>query len=298
MRLLKSLVIGLVLVPSLLYGQGVSTSASYLKVPVSARASALGDGTVADAGQISSWALNPANLFAGVGRSVTISHAQWIQEIQSEFVGLRIPLAKGTAGFALSTSAVPGIEVREKPGPAIGTFTARSASLQIGYATEAFSNLSVGLTAKYMYEKLYVDDAAGYGLDAGILYRMPIADLDLAASVTNLGSLTAYRSERSDLPAFARTGVTYQLEVDEFTARISASFAAGLQNSETHLAGSVEGAYKDFLAIRIGYQTGFESRGISAGFGVTYEFLTFDYGYLPFSYGFGGAHILSLGIEF
>jgi len=288
----------MILLPRLLHGQGTSISSSYLKVPLSARASALGDGTVADANQLSSWALNPANLFAGSRRSVTISHAQWVQDIQSEFLGLQLPFSQGTFGLAVSTSAVPGIEVREKPGPAIGTFTARFASFQVGYATEPISNLSAGLTAKYMYEKLYIDDVAGYAFDAGVLYRTPIAGLEIAASVTNLGSLTAFRTERPELPSFARTGATYRFEIDDFAARLSVASAVGLQHSETHFSGSVEGVYRGSLAIRIGYQTGFESRGLSTGLGVAYEFLTFDYGYLPFSYGFGGAHILSLGIGF
>lgn len=278
--------------------QGSSPALSQLKMPNNARASALGEGTVSDAGQLSSWSLNPANLYAKDARSLTLTHVQWIQDIQSEFIGVRFPLAKGSAALAVSANAIPGIEIREKPGPAIGTFTARFASLEAGFAADVWENFSAGVTAKYLYQKLYLDDAVGFGIDLGILYQTPIAGLQVAAAVTNSGRVEQFRGERSDLPTFARVGAAYHIGVDDFHFRISASSASSLQNSENHIAGSFEGLYKEFLAIRTGYQTGYDSHSVTAGIGIVYEFLALDYGYVPFTYGFGGAHLLSLGFQF
>lgn len=282
----------------LLHGQGSSSSLSQLKTPTSARASSLGESTVSDAGQFSSWPLNPANLYAKDARSLSLTHVQWIQDIQSEFIGVRFPLAKGSAALAVSTNSIPGIEIRETPGPAVGTFTARFAAIEAGYATSVWENFSAGVTAKYLYEKLYLDDAVGFGIDLGILYQTPIAGLQIAAAVTNTGSLEQFRGERSDLPAFARVGAAYHLGVDDFRFRFSVSSACSLQGSENHLGSSIEGLYKDFLAIRLGYQTGYDARGLTAGAGIVYEFLTLDYAYVPFTYGFGSAHLLTLGFQF
>ncbi len=298
MRFLSVLFIAASFVPILLNGQGSSPALSQLRIPISARASALGDGTVADAGQFSSWSLNPANLLSNGVRSLTLTHVQWVQDIQSEFVGLRFPLANGSAGLAVSTNAVPGIEIREKPGPALGTFTARFATIEAGYATSLIENFSAGFTAKYLYEKLYVDDAVGFGLNLGILYHTPIAGLQVAASITNSGSMEAFRGERSDLPTFARVGATFDLGAVDFRFRISAASASSLEESENHLSGSLEGLYRNFLAVRLGYQTGYDSYGTSAGLGIVYEFVALDYGYVPFTYGFGSAHLLSLGFQF
>ena len=298
MKFLSTLLSGAILVPNLLNGQGSTPALSQLKIPVSARASALGQGTVSDAGHFSSWSLNPANLLANEGRSLTLTHVQWIQDIQSEFVGVRFPLASGSAGFAVSTNAVPGIEIREKPGAAIGSFTARFASIEAGYATGAFENFSAGFTARYLCEKLYLDDAVGFGVDIGILYHAPIDGLQVGASVTNIGSMEAFRRDKSDLPTFARIGAAYDLGTGDIRFRISAASATGLEASESHLGGSLEGLYRDFLAVRFGYQSGYESHRISAGLGIKYEFVTLDYGYVPFTYGFGSAHLLSLGFQF
>lgn len=298
MKFLSTLLVAAFLVPCILNGQGSSPALSQLKIPTNARSSALGEGTVSDAGQFSSWSLNPANLYEAGARSLTMTHVQWIQDIQSEFIGVRFPLAHGSAAFAVSTNSIPGIELREKPGPAIGTFTARFASLEAGYATTVFENFSAGLTAKYLYQKIYLDDAVGLGIDLGILYRTPITGLQVAAAVTNSGSLEQFRGERSDLPSFARVGATYQFGIDNFDFRLSAASASSLEGSENHVGGSLEGAYSGFLAVRFGYQTGYESRSMTAGVGIVYEFLTLDYGFVPFTYGFGGAHLLSLSFQF
>jgi hypothetical protein len=298
MKFPKILLVGTLLVPYLMTAQGSSPALSQLKIPLNARASALCDGTVADAGQFSSWLLNPANLYAQNARSLTMTHVQWIQDIRSEFIGARFPLGKGSAALAISTNSVPEIEVREKPGPPIGTFTARFVAFEAGYAMRLVENISAGVTIKYLYQKLYVDDAAGLGADIGFHYQTPISGLEVAAAVTNAGSLEQFRGERSDLPSFARIGATYQIGADDLRFRISASSASSLQGSENHMGASIEGSYDGFLMVRIGYQSGYDSRGFAAGAGVVYEFLALDYGYIPFSYGFGGAHVLSLGFQF
>src|SRR3989337_3024407 len=107
---MKSLLLlssGLIFISCLSYAQGSSPALSQLKVPVNARAGALGEGTVSDAGQFSSWSLNPANLYAKDARSLTLTHVQWIQDIQTEFIGVRFPLAKGSAALAVSTNSIP-----------------------------------------------------------------------------------------------------------------------------------------------------------------------------------------------
>ena len=298
MKFLSILTVAAFLLPCSLNGQGSSPALTQLKIPVNARGSALGDGTVADAGQFSSWSLNPANLYEQGARSLTLTHVQWIQDIQSEFIGVRFPVGNGSVALAISTNSVPEIEVREKPGPAIGTFTARFATLEAGYAVSLFENVSAGVTAKYLYQKLYLDDAVGIGVDFGILYHTPISGLQVAAAVTNSGSLEQFRGERSDLPSFARIGATYQFDLDDFRFRLSAASASSLQASENHLGGSLEGSYDGFLVVRLGYLTGYDSRSIATGVGIVYEFLSLDYGYVPFSYGFGGAHLLSLSFQF
>jgi hypothetical protein len=281
-----------------LFAQGASTSSSQLKIPLDARSAALSEANVADAGQVSSWLLNPSNLYTRGSLTVALTHVQWIQDIQSEFLAAQIPMSLGTIGIAVSTNSVPGIEVRDIPGPAIETFSARFATLQVGFAGEVIQSVSFGLSAKYLYEKLYTDDATGFGVDVGMVYHTPIAGLQAAVSVTNAGSLEQFRRERSDLPTFFRGGATYAFSLDDLAFAASAALSNNLQYTENHLLGSLETTYNDRVSVRVGYASGYDSRGLTAGLGIRYEFLQLNYAFVPFSLGLGDAHLFSLGFQF
>jgi len=291
------LIIFVMVLSNSLFAQGTSTSSSQLKIPLDARSAALSEANVADAGQVSSWLLNPSNLYTRGSLTVALTHAQWIQDIRSEFLAAQIPMSLGTIGIAVSTNSVPGIEVRDIPGPAIGTFSARFATLQVGFAGEVIQNLSFGLSAKYLYEKLYTDNATGFGVDVGMLYRTPIAGLQAAVSVTNAGSLEQFRRERSDLPTFFRGGATYTFSLDDLAFSASAAFTDNLRYAENHLLGSLETTYNNRVSVRLGYASGYDSRGLTAGLGIRYEFLQFNYAFVPFSLGLGNAHLFSLGFQ-
>jgi hypothetical protein len=278
--------------------QGSSVSSSQLKIPLTARSAALGESTVADPGQISTWFVNPANLFSAAPLAVSLTHSQWIQEIQTELLATRIPVASGTLGAGVSTISVPGIEIRDVPGPSLGTFSARFVSFQIGYAQNVTTDLVLGASAKYLYEKLYVDEATGFGFDAGIIYSSSIQGLKAGLAVTNLGGLQQFQNDRSDLPAMSRVGASYAIPLDEFDLSVSGAWANNLQDRESHLQGSLEATYSQKFSLRFGCQTGYESRALSAGIGVHFESIQFDYAYVPFALGLGDSHLFSLGFQF
>jgi hypothetical protein len=281
-----------------LFAQGTSTGSSQLKIPLDARTAALSQANVADDGQLSSWLLNPANLYSRGNLTVTLTHSQWIQDIQSEFLAAQIPISWGTIGLGISTNSVPGIEVRDIPGPSLGTFSARFTALQLGIAASPVQNVSFGASAKYLYEKLYADDATGYGFDVGLLYETPITGLQAAVAVTNTGSLDQFRQERSDLPAFCRGGLAYSSSSNDFAFSVNASFASDLQQNESHLLGSLEATYNNAVSARLGYASGYDSRGLTGGLGIRYEFLQFSYAFVPFSLGLGDAHLFTLAFQF
>jgi hypothetical protein len=66
----------------------------------------------------------------------------------------------------------------------------------------------------------------------------------------------------------------------------------------THLNLGVEADYDRTLFVRLGYQTGYDTRGFSAGIGASYSLLRFDYAVTPWSEGFGLAHTASLSFIF
>lgn len=283
---------------SLAWAQGSSTSSSQLKLPRTARSAALSESTVSDPGQFSSWDVNPASLFSQSPLAVALTHSQWIQDIQTEHIAARIPVFGGNLGLEVSANSVPGIEIRDVPGPSLGTFSARFAAFQIGYAQNLSHDIIFGASAKYLYEKLYVDEATGIGFDAGMIYNTPVQGLTAGFAVTNIGSLQQFRNDRSDLPAFSRVGASYAFRHDDFDFSFSGAWALNLRDPESHMQAGFESIYAQKLSLRLGYQSGYESRALSAGIGIRIDFVQFDYAYVPFGLGLGDSHLFSLGFQF
>jgi hypothetical protein len=52
--------------------------------------------------------------------------------------------------------------------------------------------------------------------------------------------------------------------------------------------------YESFLALRAGYQIGYDAKGYSAGLGIRYGLLQFDYAFVPFLNDLGNTHTFAL----
>lgn len=293
----RSLLVVLIL-PLTLQAQGNSTGSAHLKFAGTARSAAMGQSLVADPGVFSSVAINPANLFSDGSIELLLSHTQWIQDVNTEFIGARIPASFGTLNFSIVNTNVGGIELRDRPGPPIATFDARSAVFQVSLSRSMTDVITVGGTAKYLYEKIYIDEATGFAGDLGILYKTPIDGLTAGVALANLGSLQKFRDEASDLPSELRAGGTYRLALDNISFAFAGDIASELHISQNHLQIGGEAEYDHRFALRLGYQTGYESRGLSGGLGIRYDLLKLDYAYLPFSLALGDAHIVTLGFQF
>lgn len=282
---------------SIALGQGTSSGSSYLKLPIHARAAATGEAFVVDSSAFASVSLNPANAFTDASTEVFFSHSQWIQDVRADAVGALVPTPYGAFGFMILNTGVNGIEIRDVPGPPLGTFSSHSSVFQVLYANVVTSDVTVGANLKYLYEKIFVDEASGYGIDIGATYRTPVEGLSVGASLTNLGTVSAFRSEKNDLPNRVQLGGTYAFNAADLEWRVAGSWMNDLKRSENRLLFGGEVSYANNFSFRLGYQTGYENRGFSTGTGVQYSFVKLDYAYVPFSLGFGNAHVLSVGFE-
>ncbi|MEX0601885.1 MAG: hypothetical protein WD295_01005, partial [Bacteroidota bacterium] len=164
-----------------------------MKLSLFPRQGATADAFVGEPGPRSSFLLNPAGLGDMDQADLSFSHTQWIQDTRSQVVALRVPFDGGSAAAFVATTSVGEIEIRTQPGPAAGTFTARTVVIGTAIAGSIVSGVSGGMTVKYLYDKVYIDEATGYAVDAGLLYRTPVAGLTAGAAVTNVGTMSAYR---------------------------------------------------------------------------------------------------------
>ena len=284
-----------ILFPSLLLSQGSSRGDAFFKFPVTPFVGATNESFVADPAALQSILINPANIASLETYEVLFSHTEWIQDIRTEYLSLAAPSDIGSFSLSLANTNVGGIELRSIPGPALGTFDAQSAFIQLTYGIELSRNIRIGIAPKYLYEKIFVDEATGYGIDAGILYAAGIDGLSLGCSLTNAGSLAAFRSDRTDLPTQIRFGGTYTSNINKMIFRIATAFSSELENSIYHYSIGGEASYDHTLTARFGYQSGIVARGFSAGMGIRYSVVMIDYAYVPFSMQLGNSHLISIG---
>ncbi|MEO8166785.1 MAG: PorV/PorQ family protein [bacterium] len=283
------------------YAQAGSSGLSFLKLGVSGRGISMGDAMSANVEGAAATYYNPAGLF-GKGEAssqILLMHREWIQDVRAEFLGVSFRLDDQSAmGFAVNTATVSDIEIRTRPGAVEGTFTSRDFSAGVSCSRVISDELNVGITAKFLYEKIFLDESNGLAVDLGAQYKLN--DLSLGLSFSNLGSMNTFRNEKTVLPALARVGPAYSFELDDISSRlvVASDLLYIFPEKKSYVNFGGELLFNNIIAARAGYQAGSNSRGFSAGVGVLYGMFSLDYGFVPLSSNLGSGHTFSIGLKF
>lgn len=282
-----------------LSAQGGKAGLSFLKLGVGARPLAMGEAGVATSYDPSATHYNPAGLHSSTTPQLLVMHKEWLEGTQTEFLAASFSVEPLSFGAFLNATSIPDFEIRQRPGPAEGTFTAHNAAVGISAAYDISESVYVGFSLKYLYEKIFVDEADGVGFDVGGLYRSPWG-IDLGVSLANIGSMGKLRNESSTLPTTLRIGAARSEALASFDASMNFALdvVSVLPEDNTHIHLGAEFTYDQTFSIRAGYITGYETRNFTGGAGIRYTFLSVDYAFVPFSLGFGAAHTFSLTIDF
>lgn len=276
------------------FSQTQKTGVQFLQLGLNARSSAMGDAFTAVTNDHSAFNLNPATIHQTKGRQLILSHWNGFADVTSDYLGATIPSENFTFAISAFTSAVSEIEVRLRPGDAEGLFDARNASLGAGLSTKATDELYIGVSGKLLYEKIYIDEASGYAFDAGMLYSIS-NDINVGASILNIGKMSVLRSQSSVLPTSLRIGGSYVNSLSSEIALLATSdIVKVLDNDGMHLHIGIEADYQSQIMLRAGYQTGYETKSFSGGIGVQYSIIRIDYAFIPMSGAFSSTHLFSL----
>jgi hypothetical protein len=287
-----------IFLPAIVFSQGTSRGVSSLKLPTTPFIGSTGESFIADPAGLQSVILNPANIASRESYGVMFSHTEWIQDVRTEYLSIAAPFSYGNLSFSIGNTSVDDIQIHgDQPGPALGTFNSQSTFFQLTYGIKLTESISVGIAPKYLYEKLFVDEANGWGIDLGALYNPSIDGVTLGLALTNLGSLSAFRNEKTDLPSQLRLGGTYSSALDVISFRTAVAYSSELGTSYRHLSVGSEVTYNDAVRVRLGYETGNESRDFSAGIGLRYSIVLIDYAYIPWSSQMGNSHIVSVSLN-
>lgn len=275
-----------------------NTGLSFLKLGVSSRAVSLGEAVVSNSYDASATHYNPAAMFLGSDVNAIFMHNEQILGVRTEYLAAKVKFSKVALGFGLNNTSISDIEVREIPGAPIDNFTAQNFAFGISGAYKINDMVQVGVTAKFLYEKIYVDNASGYAFDLGGLYTKE--NLSIGAAISNLGSMTELRTESTKLPALGRLGASYFIDIQNIDGgvRVGADGFKVFDGGKFHVNAGAEFLYKDFLSIRAGYQSGYEDRNFTTGLGLKYKAFSIDYAFVPYRYTLGSSHTITVGTSF
>lgn len=300
MTALRILALGLFLIATAApaRSQGGSTGLTFLTLGVGSRSLGMGDAYVAAANDPAAMQYNPATLASIDATAITFMHRAWIQGTNAEFLAFASGLGDVSLGFSVYSVTTGDIEVRDAPGPATETFTARNAALGISIAYALSPEFSLGVTAKYLYEKILIEDAGGMAFDVGGVYALP-AGLTVGAAVSNIGSISELGAESSKLPTLLRGGASYSATLTGAPVRLTGSLdlLTPLGDGTSHVHFGAEGLLYGSIGVRAGFQTGYEARGFTAGTGIRQGIVAVDYAFMPTKYDLGTTHAITLTLH-
>ncbi len=177
-------------------GQNVSkvgtTAATFLEIPVGARAIGMGGAFVGTADDVTSLYWNPAGVARLDHSEAIFTHTSWIADMSFDYAALSLPLENfGTLGLSFTSLTMPDMIVRtvERPEGTGERFTAGSFAVAAHYARTLSDKFSIGFTAKYISETIWDMSANGFAIDVGTLFTTDFLNgMRIGASISNFGT--------------------------------------------------------------------------------------------------------------
>lgn len=273
-----------------------NTGLAYLKLGIGARSIAMGEAFSSLSDDGTAFIYNPARMNANENGNVTAMFNKTMLDMTTNYVGAKFRIKKFGIGVGLLKTTISDIEVRNNPGAPLEKFNADNFSGGISLSYEVYKNLAVGITGKLLYEKIYIDEASGFGMDFGANYIYN--NFSFAAVLSNVGSMNALKNSETKMPTSLRFGASYNYKKDNLSITGAVDGYKVLDGGTFHGHFGAEGGYKDFVFLRAGYMSGYDNKGFTAGVGFKYKSLYLDYAFQPYSTGFGSGNSISLGYNF
>jgi len=277
---------------SLTFGQ---TTYDFLRVDMSARAAALGGSFVSNNDDVDVIFYNPAGMNFLEKNPASFSFVKHLLDINLFSVAFSTEFENiGRFGTAVKYINYGTFDQADEFGNRTGEFGAGELAFLVGYANEFSPNFYYGANAKFIYSSIADKSSSAVGADLGINYEFPAQQLNLAATVLNLGTqISSYINTKEDLPLDVVIGVSKRLE--RVPVRLSLDFHQLNKKRDDalqHLKGFSVGAefyLSEVFTLRFGYDNERRSdlkvgssagiAGFNGGLGVKVSEYQFSYGY-------------------
>ncbi len=187
-----SLSLGFGLIPGLFgLNKNLGTAgAQFLKIPVGARAAALGGAVTGMSDDATALFWNPAGITQDHTHSLHASQIPWMTYFNITAVGYTMNLPRrGTLGIHIRTLGMEKMEITTELEPE-GTgefFDSQDIEVGVSYAVKLIDQFSMGFTAKFIQQRIWNESASGLAADFGTLYHIEYGNTVIAMSMRNFG---------------------------------------------------------------------------------------------------------------
>jgi hypothetical protein len=283
----------------------------FLKIPVGARATAMGGAFVGVSDDATAVFWNAA----GIARldneksELSLHHASWPAELSFDQVSYVFHLKKIPGAFSVHARALtmdPMVETTAyQPDPVTGTgntFDAGMMTAGLSYARSFTDKFSAGVTANLIHEGLADLSQQTFAFDIGTLYDVGTMGMKIGMAILNIGSQIQFIEREARLPAMFRVGTSAMLyQSAEHKMLGSFEFSHPPDNSERLNVG-LEYGFKKYVFLRGGYNINYDSEGIAGGAGFHFPVSVAGQADLDYAYtdmkDLGGSHRVSLKFVF
>jgi hypothetical protein len=295
-----------------------TTAAQFLKIGAGARPIGMGGAYTALSKDILAVYWNPAGLSRIIGNGeATFNHAEWLADINYDFAAFSLSVNNiGSFGFHVISLRTPEEPVRtiENPDGTGQVWDFRSISLGISYAKNLTDRFSIGMTVKFIQEKIFNLGAQGAAMDIGVIYDTPVKNLTLGASIANFGTKmqldgrdlyfnddplneqgsvsevpSKYRTESYDMPLNLKFGLAWRAIKNDNVEIVAAVDGNQPNDNSEYMNSGVEVGFQNVIFLRGGYKALFlenSEQGLTFGAGLKYDVvganLKLDFGWADY----------------
>jgi len=294
-----------------------TTAARFLNIDVGARGVGMGGAYVSVVDDASAIYWNPSCLGLIEKPQGYFNHTRWIMDVVINCVAVAIPVQDiGNFGFSAKFMSMGEMErtTINQPDGTGELFDAASYAVGISYARSLTDRFAIGITGKYINERIYHSSAHGLAIDVGTIYTTTFNNLKIGMSITNYGTKMSMsgrdllvQHDISDLVEGNNPNINATLNTGAydipllFRFGISMDLLQNMQNNSLVLAldalhpnddkeslnWGVEYGFHKLFFLRLGYKSLFlpdSQEGLTAGAGFNFKWpglgaLRLDYAY-------------------
>ncbi len=313
-----------------------TTSGNILLMEVGSRAIGMGSAFVGIADDASAMFWNPAGTSLIKEPSLQYQFSQRYAEVQHHFFGFTFPITDDDIfGIMVQYLTVGEMEVTtiESPEGTGEMFDANNIVITTNYSKQLTKRVHVGISGKYIYERIWLETATNFAFDLGTIYNVDEMGLRIGMNILNLGTemgisegphLSFYKDKPDDFPG--SPSPESQLSMEKYPLPTSFSLGVSsvilgrksiwLQSAENELLISAslidsfdnpfrinigaEYSWNDIISFRSGYRFFYDTQGFSAGVGLNFNQFTnnnIQVDYVWVDYGDLGS-VSVMGLEF